>query len=348
MNKALESGSFLPSGPFHMVWLATDMCNARCLHCSSNSTTQSPDELSTKEACALMDQFVSAGVVDLAISGGEPLLRKDIIEIIAYAIRRGLSVGIGSNGAYLSQSKANQLAKCRISRFQVSLDGDSLAHDRLRRWPGLFDRAIRTIQKARQTGLRVHVCCTINRLNWNDLESFTAFIASQGVSRLNFSRYVPTGRGSHNLDMPLGNWREVIVLCEELKRSYQGKLEIVSHLAQQILIDSKVAKMPGFIGCQAGIGQGAVTANGTVLPCVLLPLSVGNIRQEDFSNIWKNSPILEKLRHRNLLEGRCSTCKVRERCGGCRAVSYAKTGSYLADDPRCWLPHAQIEAVQVQ
>ncbi len=337
MKRQIEPGTFYPKTPFHMVWLATNLCNARCAHCSSNSTTRSSDELNTEEAFTLMEQLADCGVVDLAISGGEPLFRKDIFDIINHATRLGLFVGVGSNGAFLTQQKAQRLASCGITRFQVSLDGPAPIHDALRRWPGLFERVIHTIEVAKNAGLKTHVCCTINRLNWKILEPFTEFVEKLGVARLNFSRYVPTGRGTEVLDISPDEWRSVVFLCQRLKERYVGKLEIVSHLAQQILVDHEVVDMPGFIGCQAGVGQGAVTANGTVLPCVLLPIPVGNIRDQRFSEIWKSSPVIKALRNRGNLIGACSTCGVKNRCGGCRAVSYAKTGNYLDSDPRCWL-----------
>jgi radical SAM protein with 4Fe4S-binding SPASM domain len=210
-------------------------------------------------------------------------------------------------------------------------------HDALRQWTGLFERVIRTIDVAKDVGLKVHVCCTINRLNWQMLEPFTEYISTLGIGRLNYSRYVPTGRGTDALDLSPYEWRSVVFLCQRLKERYEGKLEIVSHLAQQILVDREIKDMPGFVGCQAGIGQGAVTANGTVLPCVLLPIPLGNIRDQSFSTIWQTSPVVKALRNRHNLEGQCSTCKVRNRCGGCRAVAFAKTGNYLGSDPRCWL-----------
>lgn len=331
-------GSYRPALPFHMVWLATDACNARCAHCSSNSACRSADELSTTEACRLMEELACSGIVDIAISGGEPLLRQDLMPVIEHARRRGMSVGVGSNGAYLTEDKARCLQDYGISRFQVSLDGPREAHDTLRRWNGLFDRVLRTIRIAQRVGLRTHVCCTVNRLNHDTLEPFAAQVASLGVTRLNLSRFVPTGRGTHALDLTLDQWRTVIARCQRLKERYAHTMEIVSHLAQQILVDPEVRRMPGFIGCQAGVGQGAVTANGTVQPCVLLPIPVGNIRQSSFRQIWTTSPIIMALQNRDTITGACSRCSVRARCGGCRAVAYAKTGDYLASDPRCWLP----------
>lgn len=340
-----EGGRFRPAMPFHMVWLATDRCNARCAHCSSNSSVRSPDELGTAEACDLVEQLADAGVVDLAISGGEPLLRRDLFEVIEHARGHGLAVGVGSNGALLREETARRLAASGVNRFQVSLDGLAESHDALRRWQGLFERAVRSVQLAQRAGLRTHVCCTINRLNWQTLTELTEYVAGLGVARLNFSRYVPTGRGTDALDLRPDEWRAAIELCQELRERYSGRLEIVTHLAQQILVDGGVRDLPGFIGCQAGVGQGAVTSNGTLLPCVLLPIPIGNIRQRPFRELWEKSPVIRDLQDRDRLEGRCTDCRVRACCGGCRAVSFAKTGRLMAEDPRCWHRPEEILAV---
>lgn len=329
-------GGYRPTMPLHMVWLATDGCNARCLHCSSNSTRRSPGELTTGEASDLMRQFAAAGVVDLAVSGGEPLLRRDLFEVIGVARSLGISVGIGSNGARLTATQATQLADSGINRFQVSLDGMADAHDRLRRWPGLFQRVVDTIDTVSGLGIRVHVCCTINALNVAQLEEFVAFVATRPVARINFSRYVPTGRGTGLLDIDDHAWAQVMRRGMALREEYRGRVEVTTHLAQQILLDPCVADMPGFIGCQAARGQGCVTATGQVLPCVLLPLPMGNVRDRPFSQIWLGSPVANRLRDRSQLSGRCGSCDLRERCGGCRAAAYARTGDYLTEDPRCW------------
>ena len=322
--------------PFHMVWLATHACQLRCRHCSSSSELRRPDELTTAEARGLFDQLAVAGVVDLSISGGEPLLRKDIFELIEYAKYMGFAVGLGSHGAKLSKSQATHFREAGLDRFQVSLDGLVSAHETLRRFPGLFWRALAAIELALSAGLRVHVCCTINRLNVRELGALVELAAQHGVHRVNFSRYVPTGRGTEELDIPDTEWQNVARQCIELRKQYRGTLEITSHLAQQILVDEDVRTMPGHIGCQAGAGQGCVTTNGTVYPCVLLPIPLGSIRDRPFREIWASSPVNQALRNRANLKGKCGTCAVRDRCGGCRAVAYTRTGDYLAPDTRCW------------
>jgi radical SAM protein with 4Fe4S-binding SPASM domain len=323
--------------PFHMVWLATNLCNARCLHCSSNSSRAGPDELSTEEAIQMIDQLATCGVVDLACSGGEPLMRPDLFEVLAHARSRGLAVGVGTNGSTLTPAQARTLAALGIGRLQVSLDGFAASHDALRRWPGLFARALKTIRTASEAGLRVHVCCTINRLNAESLIEFTAFVRTLEISRLNFSRYIPTGRGTDLLDLADGAWRSIVTLVAALRREYSGHLDIVTHLAQQVLVDDETAAQRAFVGCQAGAGQGCVTADGTILPCVLLPVRVGNLRETSFVEAWTSSPVIRALQDRSALTGRCGRCSRKSYCGGCRAVALARTGDWTAEDPRCWV-----------
>lgn len=329
--------TFRPRFPLHVVWLATNLCNARCLHCSSNSGQPMPGELDTREALDMLDQLAGCGVVDLAVSGGEPLLRRDLLEVVAHAKRLGMRVGIGTNGARLSEAQARALADLELDRLQVSLDGVGAAHDRLRRWPGLFERALRTIARARDAGLRVHVCFTITRFNVDEIDDMAALAMREGVKRLNLSRFVATGRGTSVLELPDAAWQDVIRRCQALRERVGPGLEVVTHLAQQVLVDDHAACMPGFIGCQAGVAQGCIQADGTVFPCVLLPVAIGNVRTQRFAELWQGSPILRALRDRSLLQGQCGTCGLRARCGGCRAVAYARTGNMFASDPRCWL-----------
>jgi radical SAM protein with 4Fe4S-binding SPASM domain len=338
---------FLPRFPLHMVWLATNLCNARCLHCSSNSGQPMPGELDTREALDMLDQLAGCGVVDLAVSGGEPLLRRDLLDVVAHAKQLGLSVGIGSNGAKLTEAQARALAALGLDRLQVSLDGFGAAHDSLRRWPGLFERALRTIALARDAGLRVHVCFTITRFNVDEIEDMAALAVRQGVKRLNLSRFVATGRGTAVLELPDEAWQDVIRRCQKLREQMRPELEVVTHLAQQVLVDEQAACMPAFIGCQAGVAQGCIQADGTVFPCVLLPVAIGNIRTQRFAQMWQGSPIIAALRDRSLLQGPCGTCGHRARCGGCRAVAYARTGNMFASDPRCWLPSSSPQGPDV-
>ena len=331
--------------PLHMVWLATNACNLRCVHCSSNAARRLAHELSTEEACAMFDDFSATGVLDVAVSGGEPLVRKDLIDVIAHAVNLGISVGVGSNGTSVTETVARRMADAGVDRLQISIDGLRVTHDLARRKTGLFETSVAAIQRGLEAGLRVHVCFTVHHMNAHELPSVIDECASWGVRRFNMSRFVPTGRGTVHLDLQPNQWREVMEVFYVKRDEYRGVMEFTTHLSHQILFDDQLACTPGFLGCQAGRAQGCVGPEGDVSPCVMLPLVVGNIRRDSLRDIWLNSPVLQQLRHREAVKGRCHSCSFRDKCGGCRAVAYSYTGDYLAEDPRCWLisegPHVK-------
>lgn len=326
--------------PLHMVWLATNACNLRCVHCSSNAAHRLPNELSTDEACKMFDEFAEIGVWDVAVSGGEPLIRKDLIDVLRHANALGIKIGVGSNGTSITETIAQQMVDAGVDRLQISIDGLHKTHDIARRKPGLFQISAGAIERGLSAGLRVHVCFTVHRLNFQELATVIDKCASWGVLRFNMSRFVPTGRGTIHLDLTPEEWRRVLETYYEKRREYRAVMEFTTHLSHQVLFDEQLECTPGFLGCQAGRAQGCVGPEGDVTPCVMLPLVVGNIRRERLKDIWLNSPVLKQLRDRGAVKGWCHSCTFREKCGGCRAVAYSYTGDFLAADPRCWL-HSQ-------
>ena len=329
--------AFRPQVPIHMVWLATAACNARCVHCSTAASKRRPGELTTTEAFHLFDQMAAMGVFDVAVSGGEPLTRRDIYDVLAHATGLGIRLGLGSNGSPVTPRVVHRLRAVGLHRLQISIDGLEATHDQARRWPGLFHKSAHAIALGLDAGLRVHVCFTAHRLNVHELDAVIDQCLAWGVHRFNLSRVVPTGRGGPELDLTPLEWRDVVTAFEAKRRAYADQIEFSTHLAQQILVNPELACLPGFAGCQAGRGQGFIGAEGEVMPCVLLPVVIGNVRERPLAEIWEASPVIRSLQDRTQLSGWCGTCSVRETCGGCRGVAYAYTGNYLAADPRCWL-----------
>lgn len=331
-----------PQTPYHMVWLATNACNARCVHCSTNAAKRLPGELTTAEAISMFDQLAQMGVLDVAVSGGEPLVREDIFELLAYAIRLRIRVGVGSNGSPVTPTIVRQLKEVGVNRLQISIDGLEETHDRARRWPGLYQKSVRAIELGLAAGLHVHVCFTAHRMNHADLGKVIDCCAEWGVQRFNLSRFVPTGRGTSVLDLAPQEWRAVVGVYEAKRAEYGHRMQFTTHLAQLVLTEPELNCLDAFIGCQAGVGQGCIGPQGQVTPCVMLPIVVGRLRDMPLSEIWNTSPVIRALRERSNVKGQCQTCLHRAKCGGCRAVAYAYTGDYLAADPRCWnSPEAQ-------
>lgn len=332
--------------PYHMVWIATNACNARCVHCSSDAAKCRPNELSTAEAMGLFDDFATLGVFNVAVSGGEPLVRRDLLDVIEHGTSLGLRVGLGSNGSTVTAGIVGRLYDLGLDRLQISIDGLEETHDQARRWTGLYQKSHRAIQMGIDGGLSVHVCFTAHRMNYRELGAVVDRCVEWGVRRFNLSRFVPTGRGEASLDLSPYEWKDVATVFEAKRREYAGSVDFSTHLAQLVLLEPELGCVPGFVGCQAGAGQGCIGPEGEVMPCVMLPIIVGNIRDTPLREIWETAPVLNELRNRNQLKGYCRTCGVRDKCGGCRAVAYAYTGDFLAEDPRCWLherPTQQID-----
>lgn len=336
----MTAAAYIPQAPFHLVWNITNACNLRCEHCFAASDKPLPGELTTTEGVDLIDQIADMGVFDLAFCGGEPFIRRDVYTLLEHAYGRGLTIGIGSNGWLIKPEVVRRLKDIGVARLQISLDGLADNHDRIRRRVGLFQRTVGAIRTSVAAGLRTHVCFTAHRGNIADLEPVIDLCADLGVRRFNLSQFVPVGRGERVRDLTVPQWRAILRLWQRKRAEYTGRMDFASHLAQLALIDSELAACDGFRGCQAGAGQGAITATGDVLPCVVLPVPVGNIRQQRLADIWRDAPLLRQLRARESLRGLCSTCPLRPRCGGCRAVAWSYTGDPLAEDSRCWLVDA--------
>ncbi len=323
--------------PYHAVYSVTNRCPLECVHCSAAAGSARTDELTTAEALDVLSQLRAAGVFDLAVSGGEPLLRPDIWDLLHHAVALGFRVGIGSSGLPLTQDNVARLADSGVHRVQISLDGLAATHDRVRGHQGLFQRARAAVEQCVAAGIRTHVCFTPHRLNHHELESVVQQAVAWGVSLINVSQFVATGRGTQALNLSPGEQEDLFRRWRLLRDQYRSQVVFTSHLARRSLVDDEVNCMPGFRGCQAGQALCAIDPCGNVFPCVMLPTALGNLRQQPFRAIWGESPLVHALQDRTRVGGYCGGCPHLERCGGCRAAAYAHTGDPLAADPDCWL-----------
>lgn len=332
--------------PLHAVWITTNLCNAKCQHCSTGASGKLDQELSTEEAMILLDEFSELGVFDIAFSGGEPILRRDIFDLLEYAIDRGLRVGIGTNGLVISKKMVERLSEIGVSRVQVSLDGAiPETHDSIRGVLTCFEHAVNAIRLCKESVLKTKVCFTANALNYQQLNGVIDLCLKLRVDCFNMSRFVPIGRGSQSLDLSPQQWKEVLSVYVDRKRKHLKKMQFFTQEAQLILVEPELKKVPSFVGCQAGGALCCVSATGFVYPCVLFPMPLGNIRERSFKEIWTKSYIIRQLENRNNLKGKCKSCEYQELCGGCRGAAYAYTNDFLAEDPRCWLSSSYSETL---
>jgi radical SAM protein with 4Fe4S-binding SPASM domain len=340
MNRATLSPITAFKAPLYIAWEITHRCNARCLHCYSASGPDSScaDELSTGEALDVIDQLAEAGLLMLAFSGGEPMMRPDWRTLVRHAVESGLGVNVGTNGSTVTARTAGILKSLGIHSVTVSLDShDPAVHDRFRQSPGLFTRTVAAIRFLVERRVRVVVGFTPTRLNWRDGRGVIGLACQLGADAVNLSEYVPAGRGT--IDLALSS-RELYQLLQEwigYRQLYRDRITIVWHDCRVGMLVSEEERR-NYVGCGAGRLVARICPDGTVTPCVFLPTPIGSFRTEPFRSMWSRSYLLEKFRERSHISGNCGDCQYLAICGGCRAVAYAYSGGDpLAGDPHCWI-----------
>lgn len=350
---------FTSGAPFQVVWDVTYACNLHCKHCYATAGKPWKDELTTEEAKHAIDIFDRAGVTIIAFSGGEPLVRSDIMQLTKYAADKGIYVAVATNGTLITKKKAKELKEAGVQFAQISLDGiDAKTHDAFRRIKGAFDKTVEGIKNAVAEGFFVEISTTVTRYNYKQIPDIVQFSEDLGADWFMAYNFVPTGRGKDMFEMDLSpDEREeaLKMLWSELKSG--RKINVLSTAPQFARVAlqheeeenekvvpthfynpkfaGQLVNLAEFIGgCGAGRFYMSMRANGDLQPCVFFPLKVGNILKDDFEEMWKHSKVLQELRNKDMLHG-CNTCDYRYYCGGCRARAYAYTGDYLAPDPGC-------------
>jgi AdoMet-dependent heme synthase len=325
--------------PLYIAWEVSLLCNAHCLHCYSSSGpgASRAGELSTEQAFKMIDDLADAGLLVLAFSGGEPLLRKDIFQLIERAVQNHLVVNVATNGLMINKKMAEKIAAAGVQSVTVSLDGCTPeTHDHFRQHQGLFNKAIKAISLLAEEGIRVVVSFTPTLFNYVQSRDVVRLSYSLGASAVNMSEYVPAGRGSKELALPPAVLKSVLDDWIAMRREYAGRMQIIWHDCRAALLVSEEER-DKYSGCGAGKLTARIMVDGTLTPCVFLSTPAGNLKESSFKEIWKNSTLLRQIRNRELKGGNCSVCQFKSKCGGCRAVSMAHYNDPLMGDASCWL-----------
>jgi len=353
------------NAPFLVVWDFTHRCNLRCTHCYQDAQKALPRELDTEEAKRLVEELADAGVVVIAFSGGEPLMRKDFFEVAAHARKHDLYVALATNGTLITPEMAGRIRDAGIEYVEISVDGkDAASHDAFRGMPGAFDRTIAGIRNCVEAGLYTCIATTVTRANYDQVPEIYRLASELGVKRLMCFNFIPTGRGVEmaDQDIPPDDRRDLLhrILAWTRDGSGPEALSTAPQLASVALdeerggvpvghfyagdaIQGRTALLADFIGgCGAGRIYCSIEPEGDIQPCVFMPIRVGNVREKPFLEIWHSSEVLKDLRDRSHLSGACAACENRYVCGGCRARAWAYFGDLHAPDPgcvnnrRCW------------
>ncbi|MBN1637260.1 MAG: radical SAM protein [Deltaproteobacteria bacterium] len=328
--------------PYILAWEVTKACNLNCVHCRASATNKTdPQELSTREGFALLDDLVNFGTKMVILSGGEPLLRKDIFEFAHHGTSLGLRMTLATNGSLITPAVVRQIKDSGIVRVSISLDGvSSDTHDKFRGVQGAFDQALRGVRILKQHDIAFQINTTVAAVNMAQMDKFPEFVKDLGAHAWHVFFLVPTGRGQK---------------VEPAKiQDYQSMLENFYKVYSSAQIECKATCAPQFYrlikeyggdvktkGCLAGTDFGFVSSRGSVQPCGFLDVQCGNIRNVSFQRIWTESPQLNLIRNPEKLKGKCGSCIEKTVCGGCRARAFEVLGDMMDVDPICWYTHGQ-------
>lgn len=354
------------SGPV-VVWNATKTCNLDCQHCYADAAKRRfPGELSTTEAREMIDDLAGFKVPALLVSGGEPLVRPDVLELAEYALGLGIRVTFSTNGTLIDPPTAKRLRDIGVSYAGISIDGTEETHDRFRGKAGAYRESIRGIRNAREAGIRVGLRFTVTGDNVDDLPAVYRLVEDEGIGRLCIYHLVYSGRGSYltGIDLETMEKREMMndLLLQVDRWNAEGReievLTVDNHadapFVYHWLLDRDAVRAEEALqllrrngGNRSAIAIGAIDSFGFVHPDQFTSHHIlGSIRDQPFSKIWMdpdNAFLNDMRRRRELLKGRCASCRWLSVCNGnFRTRAEAATGDLWESDPACYLLDEEI------
>lgn len=338
--------------PLRLVaWEVTRACNLACRHCRAEAHPEPfPGQLNTAESQDLIDQIARIGQPILIFTGGEPLLRPDIFELVSYADAAGLRCVMAPNGTLVTPENADRMRASGIQRASISIDGpDAASHDDFRGVPGAFASALKGIDNLKEAGLPFQINTTVSRQNFNRFKDIFDLAVELGASAWHIFLLVPTGRAAsmNKGGINAEEYEQVLNWFYDFRRQTAMELKatcaphyhrILRQRATEdgipVTVDNLGLEARGR-GCLGGQGFCFISHTGQVQPCGYLELDCGQIRQTPLADIWANSEIFAKLRNQDCYSGKCSVCEYHSVCGGCRARALTMNGDYLAEEPLC-------------
>ncbi|MCL1880106.1 MAG: radical SAM protein [Actinomycetia bacterium] len=344
-----------------VVWNCTRTCNLRCAHCYSASQDKAyQNELDNGQARALIDDLAAFQSPVLLFSGGEPLMRQDILELIAHAVQRGIRATLSTNGTLIDPEMAAKLKELGVGYVGISLDGLEPTNDRFRGQDGAFAQALAGIRNCVAVGQRVGLRFTINKHNYTEIDSIFDLLEAEQVDRVCFYHLVYSGRGHSMRQQDISAEQSRAVMERIIERTMRMRekglskevLTVDNH-ADGVYLYLKM-KDPAILqmlrrngGNRSGIAIGCVDNEGNVHADQFSgQYSFGNVKNKPFSEIWREAahPILAGLRDRKpLLKGRCASCTFLDVCNGnFRTRAEAVSGDFWESDPACYLTDEEI------
>lgn len=319
-------------------WMTTNCCNLMCAHCYQNADERNERELSTLEAKVMISQIAQAGFKVMIFSGGEPLLRGDIFELVEHAASCGLRPVFGTNGTLITPKAARRLKSAGACAMGISIDSVKREeHDSFRGVQGAYEAALSGIEACREARLPFQIHTTVTDWNREEICDITRFAKELGAMNHSIFFLVPVGRGADITDEIIGIEQNEKLLADILLTGREVGMEVkptcapqFMRIADQIGIETRYSR-----GCLAGLTYCVVGSEGIVRPCAYMQEVAGDVRSQPFDEIWRTSPLFQKLRTQ-AYKGSCGVCEYESVCGGCRArAAFYHDGDVLEQDDYC-------------
>lgn len=354
--------------PLLVIWETTRSCSLACAHCRADAdTTIHPDELSTAEGRALIDQVADMGTPIMVLSGGDPLNRKDLELLVRHGKSKGLRMGtIPAATEQLTRERLAALKDAGLDQVAFSIDGaTALEHDTFRRTPGAFAKVMEAVRWSHELGLSVQINTCLGAWNYASFESIVDLVASLPISFWEVFFLIPVGRGAalggltpdqfeavferlHRLTkeqdfvvkLTEGQEFRRFVMLKEARRGAGAAARTEHSVARAANVRAGI-RMPDR-AVNAGDGFMFVDHLGGICPSGFLPTVRGNARRDSLAKVYREDALFNDLRDHDKLEGKCAVCEFRGPCGGSRARAYAMTGNIHAQDPVCGYTPASL------
>jgi radical SAM protein len=351
--------------PFTIAWEVTRACAYACVHCRADAMhTPDPNELNTEEALRLIDRLADFGSPILVFTGGDPMMRKDLYELIAYATQKGLRCSLTPTATALPTTARLEKARdAGIRRIALSLDAPRPEiHDSFRQVKGSWQRTMDILHRAQSVGISVQVNTTVAKHNVDILDEMIPFLQEVGAVQWSLFFLVPTGRAQAESMISAEEHERVFNWLYDLSKNAPFDIKsTAAPMYRRVAIERKRAEQgadkpvtfqgAGFQyadglnrptrGVNDGNGFLFISHVGDIQPSGFLPITAGNVCTDDVIDVYRNSRLFTDLRNPDLIKGRCGVCEFRDVCGGQRGRAYGMTGDYLESDPACiYVPNA--------
>lgn len=341
--------------PKWIAWETTRRCNLRCVHCRSASELASDEgSFSTADALKFLDDLAAYAKPVLVLSGGEPLMRRDIWEIAAHGTQLGLRMCMATNGMLVDDQVCARMKETGIRMVSLSLDGATAAtHDDFRQQRGAFEGVVRATERLKASGVPFLVNSSFTKRNQEEIPRVYQVAKKLGATAWYMFMIVPTGRGADitNELISVEDYDKILSWHYETEKEEHQLLmrpTCAPHYYRIVLqknrgkeADEKLQRRSltfstgGGKGCIAGQTICLVDAYGEVQPCSYMAVSAGNVKRERFRDIWEKSSLFAELRDFDRYKGRCGACEYLNVCGGCRARADAILRDRLGEEPFC-------------